>query len=437
MLKQLMKYMTKNGLQEKMQSSYKIGHSTETALLQIQNDLLLNLADKQGVILVLLDLSAAFDTIDHDILLHRLESLLGISSTPLAWFASYLRDRSHAVSINNCTSPSTKTTFGVPQGSVLGPILFTIYTMPLSSIIESYGLKFHFYADDTQIYLNFSAQQQLSFDECLSQVENCIVAIKSWMTQNLLKLNDEQTEILFITSPYYQKRLIFREVLVDKTAVKSSNSARNIGVMFDNNMDMKDHISNVCKKCNFGLRNIGQIRKYLTLDSCATLVHSLITSRIDYCNSLLGNLPVSSTKPLQRLHNTAARIVSLKPKFDHITPVLKALHWLPVRQRIVFKILLFVFQCIHDSAPEYLSSLITINQPQYSTRHSLHRSLSYNTPHSGYASRAFSIYGPTLFNALPTTLRDINNFNIFKQHLKTFLFKEAFDKSESDSIFKN
>ena len=147
-LKQLTEYMTRNNLHGKMQSAYKPGHSTETALLRIQNDLLLDLGKKHGIILILLDLSAAFDTIDHDILLTRLRSLLGVEAAALAWFESYLKLRSSAVCVGSMASEMSTLKYGVPQGSVLGPVLFTIYTMPLSHILESHD---HFYADDTQL----------------------------------------------------------------------------------------------------------------------------------------------------------------------------------------------------------------------------------------------------------------------------------------------
>ena len=206
-LKQLTDHMTKNNLNEKMQSAYKPLHSTETALLRIQNDILLSLGNKRGVILVLLDLSAAFDTIDHEILLSRLKGLLGIQETVLAWFNSYLKFRTNAVFINNNTSEKSESTFGVPQGSVLGPVLFTIYTMPLSSILESFGLQYHFYADDTQIYLSFEAKHQTSFEEAISTIEQSVGAVKLWMASNMLKLNDDKTEVVFIASPYYQNKI--------------------------------------------------------------------------------------------------------------------------------------------------------------------------------------------------------------------------------------
>ena len=424
--KRLYDYMTDHNLHEIMQSAYKPNHSTESALIRIQNDILRELDKRHGMVLVLLDLSAAFDTIDHQILLKRLEDQLGICGTVLSWFASYLSDRSSAISINKQTSGPSTCHFGVPQGSVLGPVLFTIYTMPLSKIISSFGLNYHFYADDTQIYVTFNPKQSYSLDESLDKMEKCITAVKRWMSDNMLKLNDEKTEVLFIASPHFQKTIPSPSLLIGDTAVSRSKNARNIGVVFDDRLLMKEQISSICRSTHCHLRNIGSIRKYLTQDACVTLVHSLVSSRIDYCNALLSKLPDTSLNRLQRVLNTAARIVSLRPKHHHITPVLYSLHWLPIQQRIEFKVLLFVFKSVHQIAPSYLCELMIPYEPKRSLRSSEKLLLDYDTPASKYGERAFSIYGPTLWNLLPVDIRLTKTVDLFKNRIKTFLFKEAF-----------
>jgi len=424
--KQLNDYMTQNNLHEKMQSAYKKAHSTETALLRIQNDILLKLDNKKGVILVLLDLSAAFDTIDHSILLQRLQHTLGITGTALKWFSSYLCERTSAISIGGKTSDQSQCKYGVPQGSVLGPILFTIYTMPLADIISSHNLEYHFYADDTQLYISFNPKQQPSFHQSLNFMEQCIMEIKSWMNINMLKLNEDKTEVLYIASPHFQKSIQDCHLSVNNISVSRTHSARNIGVIFDDEMLMKENITSVCKKSIFHLRNIGRIRRYLTHDSCTTLVHSLVSSRIDYCNSLLVNLPATSLDKLQRVLNTAARIVSLRPKSEHITPVLFSLHWLPVKQRIDYKVILLVFRCMHNMCPTYLSELLTVYVPKRDLRSAERALLDYKAPSTKYGERAFSVAGATLWNGIPEDIRILNNIGTFKSKLKTWLFREAF-----------
>ena len=160
-----------------------------------------------GVILVLLDLSAAFDTIDHDHLFELLQNRFDIKGTALDWIKSYLRNQASSIQIHSKTSPPTVTSFGVPQGSVLGPIIFTIYTTPLADIIKHHKLSYHFYADDTQLYITFDPKSECSLHESITHVEKCAMDIKIWMSKKMLKLNDDKTEVLYISSPYFQKSL--------------------------------------------------------------------------------------------------------------------------------------------------------------------------------------------------------------------------------------
>ena len=153
-----------------------------------------------GAVLVLLDLSAAFDTIDHKSLLLSLEKHCGITGTVLKWFASYLSDRLQAVKVGNAISDFIKLIFGVPQGSVLGPILFTLLTAPLGAIIKLHGLLRHFYADDTQLYIVFNPRDSTSKSDAIAKIEACAADIRQWMTNNFLKLNEDKTELIIITS---------------------------------------------------------------------------------------------------------------------------------------------------------------------------------------------------------------------------------------------
>lgn len=189
--------MTANDLHDHLQSAYKGCHSTETALTRVQNDILCTL-DKQGVmVLVLLDLSAVFNTINHLVLPSRVESLLGISGSALRWFGSYLSNRKQAVNISGTKSSTQNLDCGVPQGSVLGPLLFLAYILPIGHLIRSFGLEMHGYADDTQIYLSLPRpSDHVSVSKNIAKLEKCLSDIHAWMSQNKLKLNAAKTEIM-------------------------------------------------------------------------------------------------------------------------------------------------------------------------------------------------------------------------------------------------
>ena len=196
---QLNSYLGENDLHEPLQSAYKIFHSTETALLTVTNDIMLSLDKCVNVFLVLLDLSAAFDTVNHSLLLVRLQKSFGIRGTVLQWFDSYLSQRTQFVNINEANSTVRDLPVGVPQGSVLGPVLYLLYITPLAKVIRSYGLDYHLYADDTQLYFAFKS---VDVDAAKSRVENCISAICRWMDLNELKLKHDKTEVMLIHSKY-------------------------------------------------------------------------------------------------------------------------------------------------------------------------------------------------------------------------------------------
>ncbi len=233
---QLCSFLQKNDLCEEFQSGFRPRHSTETALVKITNDLLL--ASDQGCIslLVLLDLSAAFDTIDHDILVDRLQNYTGIQGQALRWFRSYLSDRYHFVYLNGESSQLSPVKYGVPQGSVLGPLLFSIYMLPLGNIIRKYGISFHCYADDTQLYISTRPDETSK----LSKLIECVKNVKDWMTNNFLLLNSDKTEILLIGPNNSTQNLLDYNLQLDGWPVTSS-TVKNLGVILDSNLSFEKH----------------------------------------------------------------------------------------------------------------------------------------------------------------------------------------------------
>jgi len=389
----------------------------------------MNMDNKQGTILVLLDLSAAFDTIDHPVLFKTLEHRLGIKGTALKWFKSYLSERTQAVSIENISSDPVSLKFGVPQGSVLGPLLYTIYTLPLGDILRNLEISYHLYADDTQLYLSFNFTEAESQQECLNKMQKCVSEVKAWMTENKLKLNDDKTEVMFIASDYYRKLITLENFSIDSTVIVPTSSVRNIGVIFDHALTMKNQVTTVCRSLHLHLRNIGSIRKCISHEACEKLIHALVTSRLDNGNATLYGLPDTQLGRLQRMLHIAARILTLTPVYNHITPILIELHWLPVSKRIEYKILLLTFKSLNGLAPQYLSDLL-ISRDSISQRNT--RSSNTNlleVPSSRtttFGNRAFSRTAPALWKCLPVQLRTMTELVPFKKSLKTHLFKNAY-----------
>ena len=261
----------------------RIKRTTETALLTITDDILLSFDRGDNVFLLLLDLSAAFDTVNHSLLLSRLENSFGITGTVLQWFHSYLTGRSQFVEINDTKSSVRDLTVGVPQGSVLGPILYLLCTAPLAEIIRSHGLVYHFYADDTQLYISF---KDCDVDAARLRVESCVEDICHWMDVNELKLNHDKTEIMLIYSKYHTRPL-FSYFSIGNKRLTTTAHARSLGVVLDDNRLFYMHVSDICRSSFNQLRNLSKIRKYPTRESSEIAVHPFITSKLDYCNSLL------------------------------------------------------------------------------------------------------------------------------------------------------
>ena len=283
----------------------------------------------------------------------------------LSWFCTYLQDRGQRVKINEAISGVHKIKYGVPQGSCAGPVVFLSYLSSLYDLIQEYLplVKVAGYADDHQIYISYKPISKLSEQEATEQLESCIYAVRSWMLSHRLKINDAKTEFMILGTREQLAKVGINNLNLSQSSIKPVYVLRNLGVTFDPQMSMSDHVNNVCRKGYHQLRKIRQIRKYLSISATEELVHSFVTSNLDYCNGLLFGAPKYVIYKVQKLQNCAVTVICQAKKFDHATPLLINLHWLPVPQRIEYKIALLTYKCLNNAAPEYLCELIQLYKP--------------------------------------------------------------------------
>ena len=280
-----------------------------------------------------------------------------------------------------------------------------------------------FFADDKDFYLVFDPGNP---QYAVTYMEPLLADIRAWLIRNFLMVNDSKTDALVISSRH-RPPVLLPPVRVGDDLIHPSATVRNLGVIFDTNMTMVSQISAVVRNSFLSLRDMYKVRQSLPRDATESIVHSFVTTRLDYCNSLYYGLPKKQIKRLQGIQNTAARLVTDTRKYEHITPILRELHWLKVDSRIVFKYLLITYKCLHGLAPKYLSDLLTVKENRGLRSDN---KLLLVVPKSRlvtYGDRAFSHAAPKLWNALPDSVRLSNTLGKFKSRLKTYLFKSSYN----------
>ena len=246
--------------------------------------------------------------------------------------------------------------------------------------------------------------------------------------QNGLQLNENKSEVFIAGTPYQLRAAAsITSVSVAGVMLPVSATLKTLGVTLDRKLTFGNHVATVVGSCNYHASAIRHIRPLLSTELAKTLTCSLILSRLDYCNSLLYGAPNTVIAKLQRAQNHAARIVTDSPRLTKSTPLLKSLHWLPVEQRICFKLALMTFKVRSTSTPVYLSCLLNVRSCPRTLRSSAVPRLDYSTPRTEFAKRAFRQAAPALWNTLPETVLCCNSVRCFKSRLKTFLFNKVFN----------
>ena len=380
-------------------------------------------------LLALFDVSAAFDTVDHEILLKRLQISFGLSGNFLSWLGSFLSERSFCVVHGPSRSSWVPAPYGLPQGSVLGPLLYIIYTSEIGSLLTASAVLGHLYADDVQAYLHCLATNATDAVRAMSLA---LGALEAWMSSNRLRLNPSKTQFIWLGTRQQLAKLDLSTIAADFPQFVFSSVVRDLGVTLDQELTFAPHINRLCRDSYYQLRQFRTVARSLTSDSTATLIHSFITVRLDYCCSLYVGLPACRLGCLNRVLRSAARLCGRIPKFGHVSGyMLDVLHWLPLLQRISYRMIALVWRSLLGLAPAYLRDLCcpTLGAPGRRSLRSTERGV-LMVPFARTATkqnRAFSVVGPSLWNGLPLMLRLHPRIHSesFYTCLKTVLFSRA------------
>ena len=357
-------------------------------------------------------------------MLHILEDYFHISGIASSWFQSYLSERKQFVKIRCSSSTPVSLRFCVPQGSVLGPILFSLYTS-ISEIIQKHDVLYHQFADDITL---FTGASYLDPHPSLTKIYECITELNLWFSNNHLMLNPNKSKVMFVGSTILlSKSNLPTEVIFDGTTLSVTSKLKILGVTLDSRLNFTHFVSQIIQASNFHLHAIRQARKFLPFDTAVALNISLVLSRIDYCNSFLCRLPNCLISKLQSLQNRASKTVLQADYYSSSRTVLDRLHWLPVALGAQFKLLWLTANILYFNQPDYLYERLSIRQTPESLRSSnsdlwLHQPVSSNS----FLYRSFSHTTPHLWNSLPLNLRLSPFLKVLRKRLKTHLYNQIF-----------
>ena len=430
-LKQLQSHIHENQLLTSRLCAYRLEYSMESVILKITNDVLLSMDLQCVTPLVAIDLSAAFDTMNHSIMISVLERRFGITNNALKWFHEYLSDRSIAVEINGTISSELALPFSVPQGSCAGPVLFNLYISTLYQTLQDQGSRSEVigYADDTSVYKSYPADIAEKESVTVEGLEVDIELTKKWMAENRLKMNETKTEYIVFGNNVQLAKCHHQGIRIGEETILKSNMIRLLGVHLDMQVTLKEHIKMKSAKVAYNLHTIHELRNVLSKHTTKSLVYAIVSSHMDYCNSVMAGLPMETLKPLQRIQNLAAKLVCRRNCLDSATETLKSLHWLNIEDRILFKVLCIVYRCVNKQGPDFLNEMFNMKETTQTLTSNNQNYLDILvTKCKSYGDRAFSVLGVRVWNMLPLDIRNQPTLLSFRKLLKTELFNKHYQK---------
>lgn len=418
---QLSLFLAKNNILPSTQSGFRPHHSTNTALLDVTDNIFRAYDKHENTCLVLLDYSKAFDTIDHTILCKKL-SYFGLDSSTVNFFQSYLENREQKVNFSNGKSSDTVSiTRGVPQGSILGPLLFTIYTADFCKCLEY--CSSHQYADDFQLYFSF---EEVRSNSAVALINSDLAEIYKISSAHGLVLNAKKTQMVLLGRN--RKNIIDNtnfKIKINNDIINSTDCCRNLGLYLDVGLRFETHISRLLQSSYGKLKQLYLHKDYLNSDIKLKLCDALILSCQSYCDTVYWPALTSSQKlSLQKLQNYCLKFSYGIRKYDHVTPLFGMSGWLTLEERYTAHLSTLVFKILSTGLPTYLRQKLIKGSEVHGMHTRYNNKLVIPKHSTALFQRSFSYNGAKLFNSLPDTVTNSPSIISFKYKLKEVLFKK-------------
>lgn len=409
---QLQQHLKVGNVLTPYQSGFREGHSCETALQCVISDWKRGLEDNKIILVIFLDLKRAFETIDRQILLEKLQRY-GVRGTALQWFASYLADRTQVTKINEVVSDEVEVTRGVPQGSILGPFLFALYINDIVNILRHCSC--HLFADDTVLYIEGE-----DVDEVIKLLNEDLLLVSKWLEANKLKLNVSKTVGMCLgsTKLYKQFSNSREKVKVDEVHVHFQECVKYLGVMIDRKLSFNDHLDYVCKKISRRLGLLTRLSNSVSLFARLTVFNTTILPYFHYCATVMYMLNKGDIDKLQKLQNRCMRTILKCSKYTPIREMLNKLQWMCVSDFIEYKCLIFLHKLLNGHLPCYFNKYMVkcSDIHNYQTRNK--DNIYVDKVHSDRSFKSVFVKGLITFNKLDTDLKNTRSEKLFKIKLK-------------------
>ena len=404
---QLYPFLDSQSLLHDNQSGFRPKFSTSSALLNITEDWIHAIDKGEFVGIVMLDLQKAFDTVNHSILIHKLQEY-GLNINVINWFQSYLKDRNHVTTINGMKSNVQNSTCGIPQGSILGPLLFIMYINDLPKHVSN--VQISMYADDTAIFYTSK-----DVNDIVDKINDDMKNVDNWLSRNKLSLNIQKTNFMIIGTPQKLASITNQQldIKIRGISIQRVSSCKHLGIIIDESLLWGNHVEHVTKKVLTGLYFLKRSNNILPKNIQSMLYKTIIAPHFDYCNVVWGRCNKFLCNKLQVLQNRAAKIITGTRRYDSSSQALSDLNWKNLDEKLYYNEAVTMFKIVNRDAPHYLNNRFVRKETRYNMRNS--GDLHLVKPNTEYKKRSLSYRGAKLWNSLDANVKSVSNLKDFKQ----------------------